>query len=582
MSSTVGEGSVVRFSLFELEDQLRLERSRQLRMINTTLVGAMVGVSWSYIVEQLADPWDECPAEGCWGLIALLSVSLVGGVFLIPLVQVLLQKTLGDFLSELEALDTRRERLSGTAEASLFGAAAVLAVERHSIFSPRSASHFGFRRAVVGKLLLLLTNAGDSAFVVTSANVLYYVTKQFEYEESGGRAFVRDQLRGRGADVEGGGHFALVAGTCAAVCVGAAATATAVAIFSAKRLAIETDAYRVRLWLLLSTHPHYPAAYAVSIAVSVVVFSPLELRTGSPELRAILASVQLILFGVGGRLLSRKFAPPPPSDPETRLARAAESPRSCARFLAHDGCAVLAAIGVQNSLDFITRGFDVATFLCVYAVYTPSLLVNAHFRHRRRMQKIRNKQQLDTDEKHNPRDIVARLFCSVTDAAFEDTCELWLITLGFWRPYTVVLYILWDYVIIKTDDALTTLMLRILQQIAIAGILTFFIAFVAGALVVYRELYARLFLHKRVTSAIDNDDPPSPQTQNHFFTRQDPIVNFLNRASFAASAGGGDDEPGLSQQGRAAAVSLGGGEDDEMRRRHGDATTWSQRSRAVV
>lgn len=503
-----------RFSIFELEEQLRQERARHLRMINSTLVGALVAVSWSYIVEQLADPYAQCPTDGCWMMIALLALSLVGGVFAIPQAQLCLQRTLGDFLSQLEALDSRREHLSHSAGGSLLGgAAAVLAVERHSVFAPKSASRYGFRKAVVGKLLLLLTNAGDSAFVVTCANLLYYVTKQLEFEGSGGSRFVRDELRGRySGSWRGGRNFASVAGICASFCVASAIAAGGVAIWSAKRLATETDPYRIRLWLLLSTHPHYPAAYAVSIAVTVVFFAPLELNAGSPKLRAGLACLQLVIFSWGGRLLSRKFSPPP-SDPEIRLANAAASKKVCASFVAHDGCAVLAAIGVQNFLNFALRAFDLGSLLAVYCVYTPALLINAHFRHRRRMQKMRAQAHhgyaRDHDDKSSP---VALCCCSVQDAQFEDTAELWLITLGFWAPATIVLYALWDYVILKTSDPVTTLLLRFIQQISIACLLTLIVATIAGFLVVYREIYARCFLFKKA--------PPDPALHQDGYLQQ--------------------------------------------------------------
>lgn len=492
-----------RFSIFELEEQLRQERARHLRMINSTLVGALVAVSWSYIVEQLADPYAQCPTDGCWMMIALLALSLVGGVFAIPQAQLCLQRTLGDFLSQLEALDSRRENLSHSAEGLLVGAAAVLAVERHSVFAPKSASRYGFRKAVVGKLLLLLTNAGDSAFVVTCANLLYYVTKQLEFEGSGESRFVRDELRGRySGSMRGGRNFASVAGICASFCVVSAIAAGGVAIWSAKRLATESDPYRIRLWLLLSTHPHYPAAYAASIAVNIVFFAPLELNAGSPKLRAGLACLQLVLFSWGGRLLCRKI-PPPPSDPETRLIKASASKLVCASFVAHDGCAVLAAIGVQNFLNFALRAFNLGSLLAVYCVYTPTLLINAHFRHRRRMQKMRAQAHhghaRDHEDKSSP---IAVCCCSVQDAQFEDTAELWLITLGFWAPATIVLYVLWDHVILKTGDPVTTLLVRFLQQISIACLLTLIVAIIAGFLVVYREIYARCFLFTKA--------PPAP------------------------------------------------------------------------
>lgn len=469
-----------RVSIFEMEEKLRLERSRHFRLINTTLVGAMVGVSWSYIVEQVVDPYAKCPGRGCWALIVLLGSSLVGGVLVIPLVQLMLQQTLGAFLFRLEALDSRHERLpaGSSPEDSLFGAAAVLAVERHSIFAPVSASTYGFRKAVVGKLLLLLLNAGDSAFVVTCANLLYYVTRQLEYEASGNSS-------------EGGRHYVAVVGICALVCFAAACAAAGVAIYSTRRLTTEVNPYRVRLWLLLSTHPHYPAAYALSIAVSAFVFSPLELGvSGTPALKTVLAVVQLHLLCLGGIWLSRRFLPPP-SDPELRLAQSAEDPRVCASFVAHDGCGVVAAIGVQNFVSFALRACDVATLLAVYAVYAPLLLMNAHFRHRRRVSLLRKWQHLDDDD-----DTPASYCCSVQDAKFEDTVELWLVTLGFRVPYTIVLYYFWNFVAVKTNNPVTTYLFRFLQQIAIAGFLTLFVAVLAGLIVVVGEVYARCFLHK--------------------------------------------------------------------------------------
>lgn len=501
-----------RYSMFELEEKLRQERARHLRVINATLVGAMVGVSWSYIVEQLADPYAECPGHGCWTVIALLAASLACGILTIPAVQDSLQRTLGDFVAELEALDSRRERLSGSEEARLMGAAAVLAVERHSIFAPRSASRYGFRRAVLGKLLLLLTNAGDSAFVVTSANLLWYMTKQLEYEATGGSRFVRDELRGRTArSGRGGANFATVIAVCAGVCLAFALVSILVAIRAARNLGSETDPYRVRLWLLLSTHPHYPVAFALSIAVGVVFFAPLELGAGSDKLRAGLACLQLLLFAGGGRFVARRFVAPP-ADPELRVARAAQSTANCLHFLAHDVCAVLAAIGVQNFLDFALRAADLSTFLLVYAAYTPGLLVNAHFRHRRRMQKLR--QTNGTDEPPS-----CSALADVRDAQFEDTAELWLITLGFWAPYTILLYVEWDHVIVKTSDPATTFLLRLLQQIAIAAALTLSIATLAGCIIVYRELYIRCFLSHSKASSSSTTDDDHEALQHQLFTQ---------------------------------------------------------------
>lgn len=269
-----GDGDVLLTETAEDEDEHVVRGSSNL--VYSSIVGMLIAVCWAYLLQQQVDPSEKCPERGCWGLVTLLGLNALAGIWYIP--------------------------------------ALTLAMMRR--LSPRGieGDRPSFRLELQAKLQQMMTDASSTCWSVGFSSFVFYLVKQLEFSASGGdpNNFVRPVAHA--GDTAARRHLVhhrlAILLACLGVCAAVVLVSFATTVLATRKLASETRPIFVEIWLLLRTGLHYSCAYAIATFVGLALFSPFDLEWGGTPLRFCAALLRAIcLTAISFRIAKSSFLP---------------------------------------------------------------------------------------------------------------------------------------------------------------------------------------------------------------------------------------------------------------------------------
>ena len=390
--------------------------SNALALIDDQILGTVVAVSWSYILQQQIDAEGTCPANGderCWFLVAALAINTIAGAYYLPAVTVFIVKITSD-------------RIAGL---------------RRDSFQRGNVGLFRKRMSVALRVQKLGGAAAAMCWSVSASGFVFYLLAQLEVEATNGevqppghgprgREGWRDQESEDGCDTHMINSYLLrVSGVIAVVAVSSTTLCVIVQLLASRRLKsplTHASPFKTEQCLLLSKSLYCAMAVGGMSLPSLFLFPCYELSLGSAGTQLAWAFVRCFFFLVAGWRISAFFARDRDGkDDDALLLVLATSVRRCFTFMLIQGCAVISCLGVHDFVSTLIAS-DVLELsdggmLALWFFYAVLLTAIAVVRGGLR-------DEASEEEQH-----------ALAHERYVDTFESWLVCFAWWLPFKEVL-----------------------------------------------------------------------------------------------------------------------------------------------
>ncbi len=444
------------------------------RIVDDSMIGMAVAVSWSYVLVQQLDATSDCPTVDdenrfrCWLLVVALFVNAVFGTFYFPAICMLIMRVTGRWCNKLQSASAagvsrmsesrvnrrvrmwmRVQRLSTAAASTAWGVGATLAIyyllaqleaeATNGDVAPNLPGPFGPRTNGGGLVDLPddVHEYHDDCEDPSPTPLPRHLLRHFHKRNGGDKMLggLPPPPRSTGA-VGGctaealGNYLPKIAWPVLLIALFGCGFCLLVQSLASRRLGRPASPYVTELMLLLSRSLQCCFATAFMAGPSLLLFPCYELGLGDDTTMLALAAMRAVFFFASGFMIARYLSKGRDSHDDDALINVLASDwKKCVTYLLIGGSGVFACIGVHDfistliSSDFLDASDTLQ--LIIWFSYAIILVIAAA---------VREACSSEDDGEHHAR----------SGGRFYSTFESWLVAFAFWVPVETLLIELYD------------------------------------------------------------------------------------------------------------------------------------------